>query len=82
MSHVVKICGACVDYNAQSDQGLCWQLTKSLDTVGYIDIYSKGPYQFVQLQLLIWIFVCIHHENTMPIQIYWKFHHQKLKVFR
>ena len=22
-----------------------------------------------------------HYENT-PIQIYWKFHHQKLKVFR
>ena len=22
-----------------------------------------------------------HYENT-PIQVYWKFHHQKLKVFR
>ena len=22
-----------------------------------------------------------HYENT-PIQIYWKFHHQKLKIFR
>ena len=22
-----------------------------------------------------------HNENT-PIQIYWKFHHQKLKIFR
>ena len=24
---------------------------------------------------------CFHHENT-PIQIYWKFHHQKMKIFR
>ena len=24
---------------------------------------------------------CLHYEN-MPIQIYWKFYHQKLKIFR
>ena len=33
---------------------------------------------------LFWTFCCkktVHYENT-PIQIYWKFHHKKLKVFR
>ena len=24
---------------------------------------------------------CVHYEN-MPIQIYWKFYHQKMKIFR
>ena len=38
----------------------------------YLDLYSMA----IQSTLVI-----LHYEN-MPIYIYWKFHHQKLKVFR
>ena len=24
---------------------------------------------------------CFQHYENMPIQIYWKFHHQKMKIF-
>ena len=27
------------------------------------------------------VFHAIHYENT-PIQMYWKFYHQKMKIFR
>ena len=36
---------------------------------------ENGPYTTCEHQSPI------HYEDT-PIQIYWKFHHQKLKVFR
>ena len=35
----------------------------------------------VQNDVVVMDFVEVHYENK-PIQIYWKFHHQKLKVFR
>ena len=31
--------------------------------------------------LCYFISICLHYEN-MPIQIYWKFYHQKVKIFR
>ena len=39
---------------------------------------EEGPDQTTQLHSLLWVF---HYENT-PIQIYRKFHHQKLKTSR
>ena len=27
-----------------------------------------------------YVYKCIHYEN-MPIQVYWKFYHQKMKIF-
>ena len=28
------------------------------------------------------MFIFIKHYKNMPIQIYWKFYHQKMKIFR
>ena len=45
-------------------------------------ILSKKSKHFYKINEHKWsFFYKIHYENT-PIQIYWKFHHQKLKVFR
>ena len=35
----------------------------------------------IYMTVLRWYFQCNHYENT-PIQIYWKFYHQKMKIFR
>ena len=66
------------------------EFTNSLRKHAHSNILKISPPKTESFQIKILIFflvytVCmnsqIHYENT-PIQIYWKFHHQKLKVFR
>ena len=77
------------------DLGLCCPLTESLDNVDYISLSKYGEVflsdcaaspvdlDFYCSHLLRKIFChgATHYEN-MPIQIYRKFHLQKLKIFR
>ena len=42
------------------------------ELVKLMTLWTTGP----------WYFSLIFHNENTPIQIYWKFHHQKLKVFR
>ena len=44
-------------------------------------IKEENYHQLEICIMLNWLFGAVHYEHT-PIQIYWKFHHQKLKVFR
>ena len=50
---------------------------------------NKWPDETLRMCSLMWIRIIFvfrgsyngHYEN-MPIQIYWKFYHQKMKIFR
>ena len=64
--------------NAQADLNLRWAHTSEntfSDIVAHIFTIKRTQ------KVHTYVFGINHYENT-PIQIYWKFHHQKPKVFR
>ena len=60
--------------SAKSDQDLHWLYIESLGTIEQIGLYNSDGWYGSLL-------FAFHYEIT-PIQIYWKFHHKKLKIFR
>ena len=57
---------------------MCYEL-RELDTSGPFSIVYKRD-NFCNF-LFAFMHTLYHYEN-MPIQIYWKFYHQKMKIFR
>ena len=39
-------------------------------------------FTFENWTALLWLVRLLYHYENMPIQIYWKFYHQKMKIFR
>ena len=49
------------------------------------EIMQETPHFDFMVSLVgyvLWLYLFLYHYGNTLIQIYWKFHHQKLKVFR
>ena len=64
---------ACGAFEQNCSNGFIVQPLSDTGQVGFVDTYTSSP--------LLIRFHDTHYEN-MPIQIYRKFHPQKLKIFR
>ena len=70
-----------ISYRTSYLSHLSWNLKKSIWLLFHVPKNAARMASRVDPdQTLIWI-ALFHYEN-MPIQIYWKFYHQKLKIFR
>ena len=61
-------------YSLKLDLFIAWKKNENWNTMKELSIYM-GMFSATKFRVIT------HYENV-PIQIYWKFYHQKMKIFR